>query len=86
MEFRLVFDTIPDTFDRYRPHYPAIVYQTLFPYAHLTPVPPSWNSAPAPARRPARSSTPAAPTGGLNWGNIWRTGSPETFKITRIST
>ena len=37
MEFRLVFDTIPDAFDRYRPHYPAIVYQTLFPYAHLTP-------------------------------------------------
>lgn len=82
MEFRLVFDTIPDAFDCYRPHYPAIVYQTLFPYAHLTPGSAVLELGPG----TGQATRPVLDTGCAYWGNIWRTGSPETFRITRIST
>lgn len=36
-EFRLVFDTIPDQFDRYRPTYCDALYADLIPYAGIGP-------------------------------------------------
>lgn len=37
MEFRKVFDTIPEQFDRYRPRYSAELFADLIAYAHLGP-------------------------------------------------
>ena len=37
MEFRKVFDTIPEQFDRYRPRYCPSLFKDLIDYAKLGP-------------------------------------------------
>ena len=37
MEFRKIFDTIPEQFDRYRPRYSAELFSDLIAYIDLTP-------------------------------------------------
>lgn len=37
MEFRRVFDTIPDQFDKYRPRYSAELFADLIEYAEIGP-------------------------------------------------
>lgn len=37
MEFRKVFDTIPEQFDKYRPRYSAELFADLIAYAGITP-------------------------------------------------
>ena len=37
MEFRKVFDTIPEQFDRYRPRYSAELFASLIDYAGIGP-------------------------------------------------
>lgn len=37
MEFRKIFDTIPDQFDKYRPRYTQALFDDLIAYAGLTP-------------------------------------------------
>lgn len=37
VEFRKVFDSIPDQFDKYRPHCPQELFSDLIAYAHVTP-------------------------------------------------
>lgn len=37
MEFRKVFDTIPELFDQYRPRYSAELFAELITYANITP-------------------------------------------------
>lgn len=37
MEFRKVFDTIPERFDKYRPRYSAELFSDLIEYAGIGP-------------------------------------------------
>ena len=37
MEFRRIFDTIPEQFDKYRPHYSAELFSALIEYAGIGP-------------------------------------------------
>lgn len=37
MEFRKVFDTIPEQFDKYRPRYSAELFADLIEYAEIGP-------------------------------------------------
>ncbi len=37
MEFRKVFDTIPDQFDKYRPRYCTELFASLIEYADIGP-------------------------------------------------
>ena len=37
MEFRRIFDTIPEQFDRYRPRYSAELFSALIDYARIGP-------------------------------------------------
>ena len=37
MEFRKVFDTIPEQFDKYRPRYSAELFADLIAYANIEP-------------------------------------------------
>ena len=37
MEFRKVFDTIPEQFDKYRPRYSVELFSELIRYAQITP-------------------------------------------------
>ena len=37
MEFRKVFDTIPEQFDKYRPRYSAELFADLIEYAGIGP-------------------------------------------------
>lgn len=37
MEFRKVFDTIPEQFDKYRPRYSAKLFSDLITYAEIGP-------------------------------------------------
>lgn len=37
MEFRKVFDTIPEQFDKYRPRYSAELFSALIEYAEVGP-------------------------------------------------
>ena len=37
MEFRKIFDTIPDQFDKYRPRYSPELFEYLIDFAKITP-------------------------------------------------
>ena len=37
MEFRKIFDTIPEQFDQYRPRYSTELFSELIEYAHIGP-------------------------------------------------
>lgn len=37
MEFRKVFDTVPEQFDKYRPRYSAELFADLIEYAEISP-------------------------------------------------
>lgn len=37
MEFRKIFDTIPEQFDKYRPRYSAELFSDLIAYAKVEP-------------------------------------------------
>lgn len=50
MEFRKVFDTIPEQFDKYRPRYSEELFADLISYADIKPGKKYWNLVQGQAR------------------------------------
>ena len=71
MEFRKVFDTIPEQFDRYRPRYCPALFSDLISYAGIGPgktlleLGPGTGQATDPILDTAAIITPS------NWGNTF---------------
>ena len=71
LEFRKVFDTIPDQFDTYRPRYCAELFADLIEYAGIGPGKPFWNLVREPGRLPAPYSIRDAATTPSSSVSIW---------------
>lgn len=54
MEFRKIFDTIPDKFDKYRPRYSAALFDDLIAYADIGAARRCWSWDPERGRRQVR--------------------------------
>lgn len=58
MEFRKIFDTIPEQFDKFRPRYTPALFEYLIHYAKIGPEKAFWRSGRVPDRRLIQSCKP----------------------------
>ena len=66
MEFRKIFDTIPEQFDRWRPRYCAELFAELIAYAEIGP----GKTVLELDRQPTRFCIPGANTAQSSWASI----------------